>query len=138
MIRRPPRSTLSSSSAASDVYKRQVESRTELDLHWMPLGAGAHVVRANGWSVRTPGGARAAPFPTGAVPLRPGSRCRRHTDGDRDELAWIGFQPLEVVFGVVGAAVMILAVRSRSDLPQRAGSAEWRVRRSRTEERQVA
>eukprot|EP00658_Telonema_sp_P-2_P009572 TRINITY_DN13572_c0_g1_i5.p1 TRINITY_DN13572_c0_g1~~TRINITY_DN13572_c0_g1_i5.p1 ORF type:complete len:105 (-),score=60.67 TRINITY_DN13572_c0_g1_i5:205-519(-) len=26
MIRRPPRSTLSSSSAASDVYKRQVES----------------------------------------------------------------------------------------------------------------
>src|SRR5664279_3760680 len=27
MIRRPPRSTLSSSSAASDVYKRQVEDR---------------------------------------------------------------------------------------------------------------
>src|SRR5664279_6413214 len=28
MIRRPPRSTLSSSSAASDVYKRQVNSMT--------------------------------------------------------------------------------------------------------------
>src|SRR5664279_659545 len=27
MIRRPPRSTLSSSSAASDVYKRQLETR---------------------------------------------------------------------------------------------------------------
>src|SRR5664280_3496999 len=27
MIRRPPRSTLSSSSAASDVYKRQIEDR---------------------------------------------------------------------------------------------------------------
>src|SRR5664280_3910555 len=27
MIRRPPRSTLSSSSAASDVYKRQIEGR---------------------------------------------------------------------------------------------------------------
>src|SRR5664280_3473620 len=30
MIRRPPRSTLSSSSAASDVYKRQKESRLRL------------------------------------------------------------------------------------------------------------
>src|SRR5665648_49148 len=28
MIRRPPRSTLSSSSAASDVYKRQIHERT--------------------------------------------------------------------------------------------------------------
>src|SRR5664279_6154526 len=35
MIRRPPRSTLSSSSAASDVYKRQVEVRDDhrLALH---------------------------------------------------------------------------------------------------------
>src|SRR5665648_1254385 len=31
MIRRPPRSTLSSSSAASDVYKRQTLSRLRLD-----------------------------------------------------------------------------------------------------------
>src|SRR5664279_6430683 len=31
MIRRPPRSTLSSSSAASDVYKRQVEERREAE-----------------------------------------------------------------------------------------------------------
>src|SRR5665648_1302589 len=30
MIRRPPRSTLSSSSAASDVYKRQVQARRQL------------------------------------------------------------------------------------------------------------
>ena len=30
MIRRPPRSTLSSSSAASDVYKRQVADRTAI------------------------------------------------------------------------------------------------------------
>ena len=29
MIRRPPRSTLSSSSAASDVYKRQVKTNRE-------------------------------------------------------------------------------------------------------------
>eukprot|EP00658_Telonema_sp_P-2_P016739 TRINITY_DN16486_c0_g1_i5.p1 TRINITY_DN16486_c0_g1~~TRINITY_DN16486_c0_g1_i5.p1 ORF type:complete len:105 (-),score=12.86 TRINITY_DN16486_c0_g1_i5:96-410(-) len=29
MIRRPPRSTLSSSSAASDVYKRQISTRAE-------------------------------------------------------------------------------------------------------------
>eukprot|EP00658_Telonema_sp_P-2_P021807 TRINITY_DN18692_c0_g1_i6.p1 TRINITY_DN18692_c0_g1~~TRINITY_DN18692_c0_g1_i6.p1 ORF type:complete len:108 (-),score=35.73 TRINITY_DN18692_c0_g1_i6:82-405(-) len=34
MIRRPPRSTLSSSSAASDVYKRQVEDRgSRVPLH---------------------------------------------------------------------------------------------------------
>src|SRR5450756_3171116 len=32
MIRRPPRSTQSRSSAASDVYKRQVEVRREADL----------------------------------------------------------------------------------------------------------
>src|SRR5665648_1220880 len=31
MIRRPPRSTLSSSSAASDVYKRQIHSRKSMD-----------------------------------------------------------------------------------------------------------
>eukprot|EP00658_Telonema_sp_P-2_P072544 TRINITY_DN61675_c0_g1_i1.p1 TRINITY_DN61675_c0_g1~~TRINITY_DN61675_c0_g1_i1.p1 ORF type:complete len:104 (+),score=20.08 TRINITY_DN61675_c0_g1_i1:69-380(+) len=31
MIRRPPRSTLSSSSAASDVYKRQVMNPTSFD-----------------------------------------------------------------------------------------------------------
>src|SRR5664279_6420680 len=37
MIRRPPRSTLSSSSAASDVYKRQVldANRRSCELHWM-------------------------------------------------------------------------------------------------------
>eukprot|EP00827_Trimyema_finlayi_P003470 TRINITY_DN3195_c0_g1_i2.p3 TRINITY_DN3195_c0_g1~~TRINITY_DN3195_c0_g1_i2.p3 ORF type:complete len:120 (-),score=81.71 TRINITY_DN3195_c0_g1_i2:14-373(-) len=30
MIRRPPRSTLSSSSAASDVYKRQIQDKEEI------------------------------------------------------------------------------------------------------------
>src|SRR5674536_373912 len=33
MIRRPPRSTLSSSSAASDVYKRQLRQRPRLGEH---------------------------------------------------------------------------------------------------------
>src|SRR5664280_2164228 len=44
MIRRPPRSTLSSSSAASDVYKRQLtghassgESEPRLQAHWPRL-----------------------------------------------------------------------------------------------------
>ena len=36
MIRRPPNSTLSSSSAASDVYKRQVFAAL-LGLHWLPV-----------------------------------------------------------------------------------------------------
>src|SRR5665648_141780 len=36
MIRRPPRSTLSSSSAASDVYKRQIQSfLVLLELNWL-------------------------------------------------------------------------------------------------------
>ena len=34
------------------------------------------------------------------------------------ELVWIGFQPLETVFGIVGAAVTILAVRHGSSMPQ--------------------
>ena len=34
------------------------------------------------------------------------------------ELAWIGFQPLEAVFGIVGAAVTVLSVRQRSSMPQ--------------------
>ena len=34
------------------------------------------------------------------------------------ELAWIGFQPLEAVFGIVGAAVAVLAVRQPSSMPQ--------------------
>eukprot|EP00658_Telonema_sp_P-2_P073150 TRINITY_DN62199_c0_g1_i1.p1 TRINITY_DN62199_c0_g1~~TRINITY_DN62199_c0_g1_i1.p1 ORF type:complete len:123 (+),score=26.48 TRINITY_DN62199_c0_g1_i1:94-462(+) len=40
MIRRPPRSTLSSSSAASDVYKRQPSARVQLGwerLNWLAL-----------------------------------------------------------------------------------------------------
>src|SRR5665648_1299402 len=39
MIRRPPRSTLSSSSAASDVYKRQIEHRTAAEV-WHRMRAG--------------------------------------------------------------------------------------------------
>src|SRR5664280_678650 len=38
MIRRPPRSTLSSSSAASDVYKRQVQSRRTSDFGHARMG----------------------------------------------------------------------------------------------------
>src|SRR5664279_5749633 len=37
MIRRPPRSTLSSSSAASDVYKRQLHRRDSTDGNDEPL-----------------------------------------------------------------------------------------------------
>src|SRR5665648_1298335 len=42
MIRRPPRSTLSSSSAASDVYKRQLE---KLGLNPRQIKAMDHVVK---------------------------------------------------------------------------------------------
>eukprot|EP00658_Telonema_sp_P-2_P030559 TRINITY_DN2304_c0_g1_i2.p1 TRINITY_DN2304_c0_g1~~TRINITY_DN2304_c0_g1_i2.p1 ORF type:complete len:175 (+),score=55.66 TRINITY_DN2304_c0_g1_i2:118-642(+) len=37
MIRRPPRSTLSSSSAASDVYKRQVSTQSTGNNSWMDV-----------------------------------------------------------------------------------------------------
>mgnify|MGYP003380642717 CR=1 FL=1 len=40
MIRRPPRSTLDRSSAASDVYKRQVVGESEIDLE---VAVGVHV-----------------------------------------------------------------------------------------------
>ena len=47
MIRRPPRSTLSSSSAASDVYKRQVMQTVADQHHW---GANAwEIARAVFW-----------------------------------------------------------------------------------------
>jgi hypothetical protein len=44
------------------------------------------------------------------------------------ELAWIGFQPLEAVFGIVGAAVTVLAVRQGSSTSQ-LSEAEKEVRR---------
>ena len=37
MIRRPPRSTLDRSSAASDVYKRQTEDIAEHAISWMQM-----------------------------------------------------------------------------------------------------
>eukprot|EP00658_Telonema_sp_P-2_P034231 TRINITY_DN24_c0_g1_i6.p1 TRINITY_DN24_c0_g1~~TRINITY_DN24_c0_g1_i6.p1 ORF type:complete len:121 (-),score=13.22 TRINITY_DN24_c0_g1_i6:327-689(-) len=47
MIRRPPRSTLSSSSAASDVYKRQVSTQSTGDNSWRHMGCGASTVGAH-------------------------------------------------------------------------------------------
>src|SRR5664280_2186047 len=52
MIRRPPRSTLSSSSAASDVYKRQPSASAPGCASSLPNPAGA--------SLRPPGGSRSA------------------------------------------------------------------------------
>ena len=49
MIRRPPRSTLDRSSAASDVYKRQVETVAE-------VGADAHRPRGGGVAQAAPDG----------------------------------------------------------------------------------
>jgi hypothetical protein len=64
------------------------------------------------------------------------------------ELAWIGFQPLEIIFGVVGAAVIVLAIREsgssvRGEVDRRQGASkdvtrhhwvsmdeEWRKSRS--------
>ncbi len=37
------------------------------------------------------------------------------------EVTWIGLQPLEAVFGIVGAAVTVLAVRQGSPMPQLPG-----------------
>src|SRR5674536_143199 len=64
MIRRPPRSTLSSSSAASDVYKRQVVGVADVGWQVVPglslLLGGADevldVVEVDAGQVRPPGG----------------------------------------------------------------------------------
>eukprot|EP00656_Telonema_subtile_P029263 TRINITY_DN32422_c0_g1_i1.p1 TRINITY_DN32422_c0_g1~~TRINITY_DN32422_c0_g1_i1.p1 ORF type:complete len:385 (+),score=124.94 TRINITY_DN32422_c0_g1_i1:106-1260(+) len=58
MIRRPPRSTLSSSSAASDVYKRQVSTQSTGDLHSTAMATRAMGTRgmASMVNVRGPGG----------------------------------------------------------------------------------
>src|SRR5678816_4235053 len=41
MIRRPPRSTLDRSSAASDVYKRQVPRNSWWNCHWIEATSGS-------------------------------------------------------------------------------------------------
>src|SRR5664279_4980434 len=46
MIRRPPRSTLSSSSAASDVYKRQMLSASAAVLRFFEIGVSRDFVNA--------------------------------------------------------------------------------------------
>ena len=52
MIRRPPRSTLDRSSAASDVYKRQTDDRAgELDPDALFLERCAHRDSLAGWNV---------------------------------------------------------------------------------------
>src|SRR5665809_166647 len=44
MIRRPPRSTQSRSSSASDVYKRQRQRKPRLRSNWMPRLEGGDLV----------------------------------------------------------------------------------------------
>src|SRR5659263_735611 len=66
MIRRPPRSTQSRSSAASDVYKRQVRRRGEKDRTAYPLGRCGRE-----------GGREGFPAATGGA--RPGSSSRNVT-----------------------------------------------------------
>ena len=52
------------------------------------------------------------------------------------ELAWIGFQPLEAVFGIVGATIALLAVRGDPEPPRPAGSEGRNPQHHPTEERQ--
>src|SRR5674536_213990 len=73
MIRRPPRSTLSSSSAASDVYKRQGdEDPRRLACHRPAFdrGAGAGLARASAADRRGQGGAALAFAPPFLPELR--------------------------------------------------------------------
>eukprot|EP00658_Telonema_sp_P-2_P028419 TRINITY_DN21778_c0_g1_i1.p1 TRINITY_DN21778_c0_g1~~TRINITY_DN21778_c0_g1_i1.p1 ORF type:complete len:145 (+),score=49.63 TRINITY_DN21778_c0_g1_i1:133-567(+) len=76
MIRRPPRSTLSSSSAASDVYKRQTLGSTQaLQLSSISGSRVKDVGLFKGWSAVGGGGKNAtktnAPTTTTSVPLTP-------------------------------------------------------------------
>ena len=48
MIRRPPRSTLDRSSAASDVYKRQTNVLGYVGVYWIAIMIGVYLVTATG------------------------------------------------------------------------------------------
>src|SRR5674536_258528 len=81
MIRRPPRSTLYSSSAASDVYKRQVEITEALPVEerWTPPKSRRDSVEplharagAEEGSLRSPG-QKQAPTRKGRAPARAGT-----------------------------------------------------------------
>src|SRR5674536_110646 len=106
MIRRPPRSTLSSSSAASDVYKRQ--------------GAGPHRAADRGAGGVHRGGApaagRAAADPAGPGPDRAHGSVRRHLRPAAQRL-------LRAALDAVDAAVPGVAARppGRGSDPDPAG-----------------
>lgn len=53
------------------------------------------------------------------------------------ELTWIGFQPLEAVFGAVGATVAVLAARGTSGRPEHPGPTEAGAGRQQTKEERV-
>src|SRR5664280_1618081 len=73
MIRRPPRSTLSSSSAASDVYKRQLLMR--LDSGWgkQQIPHGLKAVRDDNSEIAKKGHPNGQPF---VAPLAPKTAIR--------------------------------------------------------------
>src|SRR5450756_3238972 len=73
MIRRPPRSTQSRSSAASDVYKRQV----------MDLSTGKNIHETREWIIRN------SPVPIGTVPIY---QALEKVDGKAEELTWEMFR----------------------------------------------
>eukprot|EP00658_Telonema_sp_P-2_P022440 TRINITY_DN18967_c0_g1_i3.p1 TRINITY_DN18967_c0_g1~~TRINITY_DN18967_c0_g1_i3.p1 ORF type:complete len:128 (+),score=23.99 TRINITY_DN18967_c0_g1_i3:131-514(+) len=80
MIRRPPRSTLSSSSAASDVYKRQVVG------HANGAGFPLTVELAEGLPLHTAGGARRGGARPGVVPGEVGAVEEHEVDVGQVEL----------------------------------------------------
>src|SRR5450756_3210840 len=88
MIRRPPRSTQSRSSAASDVYKRQVQDH-DLQLQWAverPRAAPRPTVAVSHDLELVGGPAEADPVPGDLVVPLPGFG-RLWQDGDRQEAA---------------------------------------------------
>src|SRR5450756_1240853 len=88
MIRRPPRSTQSRSSAASDVYKRQVQSLVDAlsnDHRGEPLEGPAQALAADPELIKHP--AYTPP------PEREGHRAHRHTGKERGKCPRYGHRP---------------------------------------------
>src|SRR5664280_1246687 len=85
MIRRPPRSTLSSSSAASDVYKRQCRHSVHRDRRGMGPGDGALLpaIRAGADGAVPPGVDGDRGGPCASRPGGPGGPCRTGPGGVR-------------------------------------------------------
>eukprot|EP00658_Telonema_sp_P-2_P028252 TRINITY_DN21684_c0_g1_i11.p1 TRINITY_DN21684_c0_g1~~TRINITY_DN21684_c0_g1_i11.p1 ORF type:complete len:228 (+),score=51.75 TRINITY_DN21684_c0_g1_i11:138-821(+) len=115
MIRRPPRSTLSSSSAASDVYKRQLMVRLDAERKAESSGGGGPSSRTGGTAGRTTGTtSRTTPLPSSRSSVRSPAPVRAPvTAASRGQSPATNSQAPKRA----GSATSLNSVRSRTGTP---------------------